>query len=342
MNIVVEMFRRLENLGIRYAVIRNYENLPNLQVPGRESNTDIDLVVDSAHVASFRELAKSLTEDAGWDAVTECDHFRQSPAPHHRIDTFRFYRLSPPECMQVDLFHGYVIQGLPFMTEEQMLAGRRYSPAQNITHIDPVKENTYRLVQIYALWNAEGRSAKLERYSNQLEEANRRNPVDFLRTVRQLFGRWGIRSIEALRKSDMRRFARMMSLVEASFCARYVFAHPSKALLYLAARKRESRLRSLTRPCGFVVRVHAPGPHEQACLVQAMDRLATLKVFQKWSARNSGGRLTAKERYVMERGGPIVEWTEADSADLALSAEETADGIIRRVMVRMINRHRTL
>src|ERR1700676_3731566 len=109
---VRELFRRLERARIRYAVMRNYEHLPNIRDERLKRTTDIDLVIHSEDLARWRQLGTGLAEDHGWDALVECDHWTQSDVRDHHIEAFRFYRFSPAEFLQVDVFHAYIAMGL--------------------------------------------------------------------------------------------------------------------------------------------------------------------------------------------------------------------------------------
>ena len=136
---VAGLFLELERRGVRYAVLRNYECLP---VVRRDDDsgvaTDIDLVVDSADLPLWREAAASFAKQGGWHALTECDHWTQSGAREHHVEVFRFYRFSPPEFLEVDLFHGYFVWGVPLFDEQRLLAGNgrdRKSTRLNSSHI---------------------------------------------------------------------------------------------------------------------------------------------------------------------------------------------------------------
>src|SRR5947209_15708433 len=88
---VRDLFQRLEESGIRYVILRNYEQLFDGAGDSASQATDIDLVIASEDIPKWRKIAAQFAADGEWDALTECSHFRQSRERAHHIEIFRFY-----------------------------------------------------------------------------------------------------------------------------------------------------------------------------------------------------------------------------------------------------------
>ncbi len=337
---VARLFRELEQRKVRYAVLRNYELLPSLRrEDGSAQRTDIDLVVDSRDLPSWREVAKDVAEQNGWDALTECDHWMQSPAQHHNAEVFRFNRFSPPEFLHVDVFHGYLISGLPLVDEAGMLAGRIKDPGGRFTRIDPVTENLYRLMQVYSHYCENPASAKVTRYRKRLLQFWETDRERFRRRLRSKFFLFGEQAVEALQQEDMNRFARKMRWARLYFTVKFSLAHPVRTPWYWFCRKRENRVRFFTRPCGRVVPTCAAEEKRQT-LRDVLDELSYKNFMDRWAERTAPAQDISKiERSVMEQGGLVIEWSSPEASELVITAADDRESIARKVIEILLVRH---
>lgn len=331
-NTVVDLFQALEGRGIRYAVLRNYEMFPSLRRANDPSpHTDIDLVVDSRDLADFRTVMAAIAEDHGWDALTECDHWTQSRIRHHNIEAFRLHRARPLEYLQVDVFHGLLLWGLPVYDERRMLEGRIYDRARHLARIDPVKENLYRLLQIHGLYP--GAPRKRTRYQEKALAFRASNRESYDQQLTATFGRFGVRAIEALSRGDTPQFIFNIRMGRIWFALRFASHHPLRILFYLGWRLREHMQRFYTRQCGFVLRVAAPDEARRQTVREVMDDLVRNSFLDEWREYEAGTRRSFSDHAVMEQGAIIIEWTKADRADMNLrdykDRSEIVDAILR-------------
>ncbi len=218
---VPALFERLEQSGLRYVILRNYEQLfdgPS-QNPGQAHGqaTDIDLVIATGDIPRWRKIAVSLAEDFGWDALTECDHFTQSHKHEHHIEIFRYYSHGDQCFLQVDLFHSYLIWGLPFLTEDELLTGRVSDQQRGLTRIDPVKENTFRLLQIQGLIGYKHSTAKIARYRDRILRFDREHGRAFREFLNKSFGGCYEQILDALEREDWARYSKTMRMGKALF-----------------------------------------------------------------------------------------------------------------------------
>lgn len=345
---VRELFRLLERQRIRYAVMRNYEHLPNIRDERLNRTTDIDLVIHSDDLPRWRQLVKGLAEHHGWDALAECGHWTQSSVRDHHIEAYRFYRCSPPEFLQVDVFHAYIAMGLPLMDEAEMLDGRVHDEARGLTHIDPRKETLYRLLQVHGLRAGGSSQEKVERYIGKIMAVYHSHDRDFRRLVGRYFGIFGKAAVGALPARNYARFSTCMRWAKLYFAARFALGHPIQAARCLMARARESRKRFVTRQCGFVVKICAASEEQRAVVRSVLDGLAQWNFVEEWSERAvAGTAITPREHRVMEQGGLVVEWVEAREAQVHIgqagrSGTASLEAVRRALIELLIERHPVL
>jgi hypothetical protein len=316
-NTVIRLFRTLEAEGIRYAVLRNYELFPTLKRAAEASpHTDIDLVVDSRDLDSLRDVMAGIAEEHGWDALNECDHWAQSAARHHNIEVFRFHRTQPLEYLQVDVFHGYVLLGLPLYDEAQMLAGRIHDAARGLTRVDAVKENVYRMIQIHGLYPASERKRARYRAGVLAFRASNRDAMD--RALTAQFGRFGVPAADALALDDTRLFMRNMRLGRLRFILKFALRRPFSFMAYQVCRLREHILRFRTRQCGLVLRVSVRDESQRPVVRGVMDELVRNSFMDEWREKEAGARTSKKDHAAMEQGAIVIEWSKPDQADTDL------------------------
>jgi hypothetical protein len=304
--------------GIRYAVLRNYENLPRLEHgDGSGDLTDIDLVVSSEDLPQWREVTKAAAERLGWEVVTECDHWTQSAARSHHIEVFRFYSLSPLRFIQIDIFHAFVVLGVPLMNERDLLEGG-HSNEMGIVCMDPAKENAQRLVKIRSLIRSKSKRAKFQRYRSRVLMFWSRDRELFERTLHDLFGSAAIRALHALKNENVSSYLFWMKLARIVGFLRFFCSHPQSAIKHIVSRFPENRKRFVTRTCGRIVRVHVPDSANQGLVRRVLNELCTIGAFENWKEKSVGSPISAKHRSVMEQGGLVIEWSDLASADLII------------------------
>jgi hypothetical protein len=336
---VSELFRMLEEHAVRYAVLRNYELLPDLRDASFRSNTDIDLVVDSNDIPVWRQIAVSLAEQLGWDALTECAHWMRSSVRHHHIEVFRFYRIAPPAFLEVDLFHAYLTAGLPLMDERDLLEGRIYDRRRGLTRIDPLKENAFRLLQIHGRMGQRRSRDKVDRYLARIAKFCESHNQEFRNFLRRRFSVFGVLALDALHEGEMKQFKKNMGLAKASFAIRSALRHPFRAARYMYARYQDNRARYGVRQCGCVFKICA-GEKQRRDLATALDGLVYLNFFDEWSEKSGDeGHASWHERKVMEKGGLVIQWSAPEAAQLLLAESDDQATITGEIIRFLIGLH---
>jgi hypothetical protein len=331
---VREMFRRLEESGVHYALLRNYEQLFDHPESQAGQATDVDLVIASEDISRWRHIAISIAEEFGWDALTECEHFTQSRERAHHIEIFRFYRHADGSFLQVDLFHAYLIWGLPCMSEREMLEDRVYDVGRGLTRINPFKENTFRLLQIQGLIGSKHAKHKVARYRDRVLQFDRERGGEFRCSLDARFGGWAPAILDALQREDWKRFLKVMRRAKAGFWLRSMLRSPWRTGQLVSARLFESWKRYFTNPCGRSVNVYAESPLARTRLKSVLNELQQSNCIDRWSERASSS--------VREQGGLIVQWTSSETAEITITNNDDSQQIRRYIVDLLVRRHQPL
>jgi hypothetical protein len=334
---VIDLFDRLEESGVRYALMRNHESFPRF-------DHDVDLVMETSALPDLRRLAASVAERHGWDALTECDHWSQSRYRHHNIETLLFYHLEDNACLQVDVFHGFLVWGLPFLDEEELLARRERDAEHRFTRLDPALENLLRMLQIHRLATSGPGSPKVERYRNRVVKFFAEQGVPLHDPAFRRLAPFVRRAAASLRSGKMWGYRLQMDLARLAFVARYSSMHPGVAIRLVMVRAVDRARLSYTRQCGFVLLARVEDDSRRALLARALDALVTSNTIRGWTASGATRRSVRwQERKVMEQGGIAVKWADTGD-DVAIDLEGCAsDEDARRTIVRLlVRRHGSL
>ena len=340
MNTVTELFREMTEAGLHWAILRNYEQLPSLDLGGRRL-TDLDLTVYHRDLDRFRTILMRVAKLCGWDAMTECDHWAQSPAIHHRHEVFRFYRAEPLEYLQVEAFQAHIVCGLPLLDEPQMLEDRVFDAQRGLFRLNPPKENMYCAVQIAAEMRAGGNPAKIERYSTKLTTYARRQPEEFARVLKLYFSPFAASAVKRLCLGDKAGFLRRMRCARMHFVLRALLKRPIGTIRYALVRRAENHLRFHRRQCGRVVNVWAETPTQRNIVANVLDTLSVRRIVYEWREIRSAD-VHPNEHPLLEHGGILIRWTREEDADIRVDRQADADSVTGQILALLVSRHRVL
>lgn len=331
--LVTALFAELEDKGIDYAVLRNYERFPSF-------SHDVDLVMHTEGIPRWREVAREVADKEGWDVLTECDHWAKSSVRHHNIEVFRFYKFSPYSYLQVDLFHGFPIWGLPLYNERQLLQSKTKSRDARFNHITPLMENLFRMLQIQRLMQKNGSNEKIERYRARVLSYCQDNEQELITALRDEFASSGEGVLCALRSNDMRGFTKKMRLAKVYFFLHYLLIHPVEVVRNIFVRAGDYLRLYMIRQCGFVLKVHSANETERKRLIQGLDLLVEAQILYMWIDRDADkARVTWKEHKIMERGGLVIKWAGEDRSEVILDKYPSTEEVADRIMHILIDRH---
>lgn len=182
------------NHGVTYAVMRNYDQLPDV-------GNDLDLAMSLSDVNKFREaLRTGLFRE--WDYITEITT-HNSKTERINISIFRFYSLQHEEFVQFDFFQGFSIKGQQFFNVKDLLSNRRIRSGYYIVSTDV--ENFIKYLQVY---NAVIRQQpeRVQRYVSQILYDGKCNYLTKL----------GLNSSTLQKTLELKNFSEYRELIENS------------------------------------------------------------------------------------------------------------------------------
>lgn len=113
-----------------------------------------------------------------------------------------------------------------------------------------------------------------------------------------------------------------------------MLAHPWRGSKAIFNRFADYMRLFYLRPCGFVVRVSAVAAQRER-LSAIMGRLVVANLIPAYTADGS----TKKRRQVIERGGIVVKWENAEGADLILDDKTNDETVMARLVAAIVDRH---
>jgi hypothetical protein len=251
--------------------------------------------------------------------------------------------MSPLACLQVDIFHGYLVLGLPFETETGLLEHRFEDPQLSLSRVSPKVENAFRMLQIHSLLLHQAPVEKVARYRAKVIENHSNDKTALRLRLRHEFGGFGEQALDALIKNSRPDFRRAMRLSKACFMVRFWARHPGLSLRCFLERCRDHWLRFVWHPCGFVIPVHAPSEDDRKLLRSVLDSLVQKKVLPAWTdSTQARARISWREYQVLERGGISVKWTGPSKNALDLGTVADPNELAAVLLAQLIGRDHPL
>lgn len=328
---VSALFRQLEAERLNYAILRNSKDFPAF-------GHDIDLVLDSNDLPRWRQLITSFAKELNWDAVTECHHWANSASPHQNIEVFRLYRKNPVEYLQIDIFHGYLLWGLPLLTEQELLAFS-IPDERGFKKINPGVEQSFRMLQIDSLLRNNGApDQKSLRYRNEVLNEAVQNPEQLLYAFNLMLKSDLTLLLNTLNAEDYTSFQREIGHLKKKFLIRSLLQAPLQTLTDIRNRFQALWTVYGASPCGLSLNVYLQEITLQTTLYQALEILVSAKVFPAW--RHTKDLTFLKRRKLLERGGILLNKLSTPQSAALVITKET--DVQHKILEWLIHRHSTL
>lgn len=325
---VVDFFSRMNDEEVDYALLRNYELYPKF-------GHDIDLVVRWSDLPKLMAVATSCARDHGWSVLAKCDHWARSSSREHTIQIQRFYSIDPPQYLQIDAFHSFIVLGLPFFDEDTLLRDR-VKDDRGFYRINEHVENLYRLFQIAKVAETKGTAEKVKRYSERALTFWGQAQAPSLIAESPGLPNMSI-AIGHLRSGDFESFKKEVRQKYRAWWIGQLFSHPVRAGRLIFNRLIDVP-RLWLRPCGFVVRAFAENNEERKRMEQIVKRLAAANIFFAFTL-SSDFRERQRVRNV---GGIVVEWARLESADIIIDSRTDDQSIMNALLTLIVGRHAKL
>ncbi|WP_211828550.1 hypothetical protein [Kistimonas asteriae] len=329
---VLKLFSLLNDSGVEYAILRNYEKFPFF-------SHDIDLVIDSKKIDKCRSILITVCESLGWDYLTECDHWSKSSESTFHINVFRAYHFESNTYIQIDLFNSLILLGLPIWDQEYLIESREYNKNNNIYHINTSIQNIYRMFQVNKLLqNRKLYEDKIERYRELVLKYSDYNQ-DFKNIVLQFFDQEMINAIEQLKNKNYKLFKKLMFRVRLKFFFKKIHSLKYKMLFVTFLRVNDYIRTYFTRQCGFIVNVYFSNAGDKNKLKAVLTNMQKEGFIYCWDFYKNNIQGIKDKHKVMERGGIVFKKVEQKDSDLCVTNETTLDDLRANLMKLLVNRH---
>jgi hypothetical protein len=325
------LFTVLESSGLRYAVLRNYENFPDF-------GHDIDLVMHHDDLPAWRCILQKHAAEENWKAVYECTHWGGSGSLCHNVEVFRCYLQESDQYLQIDTFHGFLVWGLPLFDESFLLEGI-IRDERGFTHIHPALENAFRLLQIHRLSKI-GPSEKISRYIGHILQYDMQYGNVFQEILLDLLGKDAIKALFALKQNDMKRFLSLMSRIKWDIAVRYWLCSPATASLDFWNRMKSYFRFHYKETCGLVISITRESKIDD-CLIKALTLLKDFYIIPGWGIEN---KLSFIQKWrLLERGGVVIRWQSCNmqSAIKPISFASLSE-LVQAIILKLECRHQIL
>ena len=333
-SMVIALFRALEDRALRYALMRNFEAFPAF-------GHDIDLLMHPADRARFADILIGLAPSLGWNALTYCDHWAHSPLGVHQIHIYRLFCYNPRAYLQIDLFQGIPVHGLPWLDVDFLLARRQRHATHGFSHLDPLSEHMVHLLQIHKIAGLPHTADKIERYRRKVLACHQADPAALEAHLATCLSARAIPALAALAAHDIPRACRAIAAAKQDYLIRYGLRHPMKSIQAVWHRGFDYARLFGTRPCGFVLPVDVTQSKNGIRCVR--DALSQLKQANFIIAFDTEGWQQAgrswPERRVLERGGIVIKQATTQPDRLIITATDTPETLVPKLMERLIDRH---
>ena len=115
---ILYILKQFEENDINYAVLRNYEELP-------EIGHDLDLIVDKKKFKTVFSILEKCKNKLVWDDLVEITLWK-SHVEDFSIHVFKLFNYDKNKCLHIDFFGGHSIWSAPAFSVEDLLKERVY------------------------------------------------------------------------------------------------------------------------------------------------------------------------------------------------------------------------
>lgn len=332
---IKSIINSLHKKKIMYAIARNYENFPDFR-------HDIDLFYDD-NILKFIEILITTAIKFKWDIVTECQHWNTSKIKEHNITAFYFYKIKTNESLQIDLFSGFLILGIPIMNAGVILRERQLSLKNKFYSSNLELENIFRALQIHKLSSNSINESKIMRYKDCLISYENKYPKKISNRAKGLGLYFMQNAIDALIKNNTNKFCLFISLSKKIFLTHKLIVQPKKTFFTLLERIKEYYKLFISYPCGIVISISTHNTKQKKFVENALRKLVVYKVISSWSVVNKISRTSLTQKKILERGGVLIKFNNiSEPADLVLTKNDDFYIIYNALFKIFIFRHKVI
>lgn len=139
-NFILNLFNKINENMLDYAILRNYENYPRF-------DGDIDIAINFKDINRFNELCVEFTKNLNWDyAINRTS--QTGNLLHTYVSDYIFINFTNLVFIQISISNGVHILGIPILNETTLLKNKSSNKIKGFYHIDSTHENLTYLLKI--------------------------------------------------------------------------------------------------------------------------------------------------------------------------------------------------
>ena len=299
---ITDLIDALNQRNICYAIARNYETYPKF-------DHDVDLYFDSSKrtVGEFEVILENIARRNGWAYIVRFMHAERSACREHNIEVYCLYDLLSQRFLQIDLFHGFLVWGLPLFNSDELLVRREYD--QQFYRIQPAIENLMRLFQINSLIDRPNTREKVQRYRMRVLNYYKLNQQCFMSEVRDKLSTDSDSLLSALLSNNLVQYKNIFQRAKRRLFVKLLMKQPLKSIQYLLNRLIDYLYLYLISPWGGVLDVCCLDKASRQSVLSVLDSLVRAKFIPSYKVCHGFSWLMRfKHAKYLERGGLIVRF----------------------------------
>jgi hypothetical protein len=233
------ILKNLKDKKIEYAVLRNFEKLPNI---GR----DLDLITNDK-INKIEDIMKLSAKKYGWTYLILDETKNKNFLDMNKITMFYFIDLKSFDFLQVDLFKSLTVFGSPYYRIKknnlELFKKKYYIISKKISY-------TYNLFQINSLLSDRKKNLKkIQKYRKNILKLNYksiyRKEILFEETLL-------INIYESIKKKNFKKFMYYVNVYKYIVSFNFFIKNPTK-IFYLPYKFFEKILLYIIQPSGFYI-----------------------------------------------------------------------------------------
>ena len=264
-NTVKDIINELNKSNIKYGILRNYKNFPNIK-------SDLDLI-SNINISTIKILLKKIKLKYKWDFLFYDNSKSKFFSKNNKIETFYFVDFNKLLFLQIDFFRILSLASTPYFQIKKKESLEYFK--KNIPIIPIKVTNTYHVFQIAKILHSKD-NEKIKRY----KKAFLQNNLVFEKKV--IFEKKIIKSLKKnLKKNNLFNFKIIIFFYKFLIFIKYYFLNFSKVYL-IFFRIFELFLLYFFCPTGFNIKISYNNISEINSYEKYFDKLKKSQIINDW------------------------------------------------------------
>ena len=214
-NTVKDIINELNKSNIKYGILRNYKNFPNIK-------SDLDLI-SNINISTIKIILKKIRLKYKWDFLFYDNSKSKFFSKNNKIETFYFVDFNKLLFLQIDFFRILSLASTPYFQIKKKESLEYFK--KNIPIIPIKVTNTYHAFQIAKILHSKD-NEKIKRYKKAFLQNN------FVFEKKVIFEKKIIKSLKKnLKKNNLFNFKIIIFFYKFLILTKYYFLNFSKVHL---------------------------------------------------------------------------------------------------------------